>query len=170
MAKAWQVPLRSIHYRHDGYDSAMSGSSDGKSAVARFGQRHAEGIRIIVGFVLCTYGTVATYKAFHGMPKQRGRFLLFIILTMALLILFVLLYRLLRTKVPAKRAWLAALLLSCWPLIIAWGIPSRYGGPPIMIPTGVMAHRVPGYVLTILWGLVLAWNPLSSISRHPEKS
>jgi len=147
----------------------MSGSSDDKSIFASFGQRHAEGVMVVFGFALCTLGTVATYKALQGTPQDRGRLLLFVYLTLTLIVLIALLYRIFRTKMKATWFWRAALFVSCWPLFLAWGIPSRYGSP-IVDPTGTMAHRIPGYVLTVLWGLVIAWLPTTLASRRLNRS
>lgn len=147
----------------------MRGSPDGKSFLQRFSQRHADGLRNVVGFIFCTFGVVATCKAFQDESRERGRLALFIYLMLALIAFFAVLYRFIRTKVKVKRAWQAALIASCSPLVLAWRIPSRYG-PPLIDSTGTMAHRIPGYILPIMWGLVLMWPPLSLTSRRQARS
>jgi hypothetical protein len=143
----------------------MSGTSSPNSVTSRFSRRHAEGIKTLIGMTVSIVGVVATYEAFHKYPNERGRMTIFLFFTVALIAFVTLLYRLVRTKVKTKWFWWSALLVSCWPLILSWGVPSRYG-PEIVDPTATMANRIPGYVLTVMWGLLFAWAPtLASRTR-----
>jgi hypothetical protein len=147
----------------------MSGTSSPNSVTTRFSRRHAEGIKILIGLTISIVGVVATYEAFNNHPKESGRLSIFLCFTVALIIFVTLLYRLVRTRVKTKWFWRSALLVSCWPLILSWGVPKRYG-PEIVDPSATMAHRIPGYVLTVMWGLLFAWAPTVTLRARTQSS
>jgi hypothetical protein len=138
------------------------------SRTAKFSRRHAEGLRIIFGFAICTFGVAGTFNAFRSSHRDDARYLFFAAMTLGAITSLGLLYSLVKTWVKPSRAWLMAFLASCWPLLLAWGIPSRNGGPPIISPTNMMVDRIPGYVVTILSGLLLMWFPKSWVAKRRQ--
>ena len=138
--------------------------------MALFDQRHIIGLTTIVGVVVCTFGVIATAKAFQAPTRDHVRLLGIAALTLIGAGLLAGLLEYLKKKIKTVSIWTIAFLVSAWPLILAWGIHNRYGGGYAVAPSNVMADRVPGFILTILLGLRIMYAASNAVARRRAAS